>query len=114
MGIEDNIAGFQGTLGFTIGKKSKLIRDGLSVTASDADRNLLIKVRSLGDIEMEAFANGKSLGEATTISSADDYAEVLIPLNHNLAWGGTIESLEVSLRGAKGTLVEVDAIEVIR
>ena len=113
-GIEDNIAGFQGTLGFTIGKKSKLIRDGLSVTASDADRNLLIKVRSVGDIELEAFANGKSLGEATTISSADQYAEVLIPLNHNLAWGGTIESLEVSLRGAKGTLVEVDAIEVIR
>ena len=84
------------------------------MTASDADRNLLIKVRSVGDIELEAFANGKSLGEATTISSADQYAEVLIPLNHNVAWSGTIESLEVGFRAAKGTLVELDAIEVIR
>jgi arylsulfatase A-like enzyme len=113
-GIADNIAGFQGTLGFSVGKKSKLMRDGLSLTAGSDDRNLLIRIRAGGDIKVEAFANGKSLGDVITVPLADEYAELLIPLNSNAAWDGTIKSLEVGLSGKRGTPVEVDTIEVIR
>ena len=113
-GIADNIAGFQGTLGFSVGKKSKLMRDGLSLTAGSDDRNLLIRIRAERDIKVEAFANGKSLGDVITVPSADEYAELLIPLNSNAAWDGTIKSLEVGLSGTRGTPVEVDTIEVIR
>jgi arylsulfatase A-like enzyme len=113
-GIADNIAGFQGTLGFSVGKKSKLMRDGLSLTAGSDDRNLLIRIRAGGDIKVEAFANGKSLGDVITVPLADEYAELLIPLNSNGAWDGTIKSLEVGLSGKRGTPVEVDTIEVIR
>lgn len=113
-GIADNIAGFQGTLGFSVGKKSKLMRDGLSLTAGSDDRNLLIRIRAEGDIKVEAFANGKSLGDVITVPPADEYAELLIPLNSNAAWDGTIKSLEVGLSGKRGTPVEVDTIEVIR
>ena len=113
-GIADNIAGFQGTLGFSVGKKSKLMRDGLSLTAGSDDRNLLIRIRAERDIKVEAFANGKSLGDVITVPSADEYAELLIPLKSNAAWDGTIKSLEVGLGGTRGTPVEVDTIEVIR
>lgn len=113
-GIADNIAGFQGTLGFSVGKKSKLMRDGLSLTAGSDDRNLLIRIRAGGDIKVEAFANGKSLGDVITVPLADEYAELLIPLNSNGAWDGTIKSLEVGLSGKRGTPVAVDTIEVIR
>lgn len=113
-GIEDNLAGFQGTLGFTVGRKSRLIRKGLRVSAGKGDRELMVKLRAEGDLAVEAFANGDSLGEAVTVAASEDFTEVRIPLQENAGWSGTIESLEVGLRSATGTFVEVDAIEVVR
>ncbi len=113
-GVDDNIAGYLGTLGFSVGKKSRLVRYGLGITAGEEDKTLRIKIRSEGDIDVEAFANGKSLGDAETVISGDHYAEIQIPLKDNAAWSGTVESLEVGLIGKKGTFVEVDAIEVVR
>ena len=112
--IEDNIAGFQGTLGFTVGKQSKLVRKGLAVEAGEKDQHLLIKLRSKNEIKVQAFANGKALGESKKVSSGDSFSDVQFLLKGNPAWKEKIESLEISLEGSEGTFVEVDTIEVIR
>ncbi len=114
-GIADNIAGFQGFLEFTLGEKgNRLIRRGLKAEATDLDSNLIIKLRSAGNVEVEVLANGKALGDAEAVSSGDDFAEVRVLLKGNKDWTGTIERLEVSIAGEKGTTVEVDSITVER
>ncbi len=114
-GIKSNIAGFEGFLDFTLDKKSgSLIRQGLSAKVTGADRALIIKLRSTGDIDVQAQANGKALGDPETVISGDGYAEVRIPLKDNGAWKGVIESLEIAFNGKKGDFVEVDSIVVER
>ncbi|MEM9280211.1 MAG: sulfatase [Verrucomicrobiota bacterium] len=114
-GIADNIAGFLGTLGFAIGEESQLIREGLSAQATPDDQHLLVKLRADGDVGVEVFANGASLGESQSVAAGDSFAEVKISLTDSEgAWSGVIESVAVKLTGEAGTEVVVDAIEVVR
>lgn len=113
-GIEDNIAGFLGTLGFTMTRDCKLIRNGLGVKPDENDQNLLLRIRSSKPVQVKAFANGKPLGKTRKITSGDSFIDLLIPLRGNAVWSEQIESLEVSLGGSDETFIEVDAIEVVR
>ncbi len=114
-GIADNIAGFQGYLDFTLGKKNnQLVRNGLKAKVTDADKTLVIKLRTEGDVTVQASANRRSLADAETVISGDAFAEVRISLKGNEAWRGTIKTLVVEIDGKKGTAVEVDAILVER
>ena len=114
-GIRDNIAGFQGFLQFRLpGKPGSLIRKGLKVKSNGSDQVLLIKLRADAPVEIEALANGKSLGTATKISSGKQFKEVRVPLTGNANWKGLIKSLEIKLMGAEGADLEIDLIEVQR
>ncbi|MFT5122383.1 MAG: N-sulfoglucosamine sulfohydrolase [Verrucomicrobiales bacterium] len=114
-GIPDNIAGFQGFLGFSLGDPdSRLIRNGLKTKVNAADQQLVIKLRNGGDVQVQAMANGQSLGDAQAVPTGDAFAEVTIPLNNNPAWTGSIESLQIKFKGAQGTTIEVDSIAVQR
>ena len=114
-GIRDNIAGFQGFLQFRLpGKPGSLIRKGLKVKSNGSDQVLLIKLRADAPVEIEALANGKSLGTATKISSGKQFKEVRVPLTGNANWKGMIKSLEIKLKGAEGADLEIDLIEVQR
>ncbi|MEM1295077.1 MAG: sulfatase-like hydrolase/transferase [Verrucomicrobiota bacterium] len=113
-GIEDNIAGFQGFLGFRLGAgEGALVRDGLKAEATAADQELVIKMRSSAETTVQALVNGKSLGDASKVNG-DSFVEVVISLKDNPAWPGIVESLEIQLSGPEGTKIEVDAIEVKR
>ncbi|MFP6763133.1 MAG: sulfatase-like hydrolase/transferase, partial [Planctomycetaceae bacterium] len=114
-GISDNIAGFQGYLGFALGESgSRLIRKGLKARVLDADQDLVIRIRAEGDVEVQAIANGRVLGQSQLVTSAKMFARVEIPLQGNAAWKGTIESLVLTISGNSGTEVEVDSIMVDR
>ena len=114
-GIRDNIAGFQGFLQFSLsGKPDALVRKGLKVKPNRSDHALLIKLRADGPIEMEALANGKSLGSAIKVSSSKQFQEVRIQLAGNANWKGVVKSVEIKLKGSEGTSLEVDLIEVKR
>ena len=114
-GIADNIAGFQGFLEFTLGENdNRLIRKGLKAKTTGADSNLLIKLRVSGNVEVQAMANGKPLGEAISVEAGDDFTDIRVSLQGNKAWSGTIGSVELSLAGKMGTTLEVDSITVER
>ncbi|MDG1897816.1 MAG: sulfatase-like hydrolase/transferase [Fuerstiella sp.] len=114
-GIPDNIAGFQGYLGFALGDSgSRLVRKGLKATVMDVDQYLVIRIRAEGDVEVQAIANGRALRQPKRVTSAKEFARVEIPLKGKAAWKGTIELLEVTLSGNPGTEVEVDSITVQR
>jgi arylsulfatase A-like enzyme len=114
-GIRDNLAGFQGFLQFRLpNKPSSLIRKGLKIKPNGTDQGLLIKLRSDSPIEIEALANGKSLGVPTKVPAHKQFKEVLVSLAGNPNWKGVIKSLEIKLKGPAGTDLEVDVIEVKR
>ena len=114
-GIRDNIAGFQGFLQFRLPEKpGSLVRKGLKVKPNGSDQALLVKLRADAPVEIEALANGKSLGSATKISSGKQFKEVRVPLTGNANWKGLIKSLEIKLKGAEGADLEIDLIEVQR
>ena len=114
-GIHDNIAGFQGFLQFRLAEKpGSLVRKGLKVKPNGSDQALLVKLRADAPVEIEALANGKSLGSATKISSGKQFKEVRVPLTGNANWKGMIKSLEIKLKGAEGADLEIDLIEVQR
>ncbi len=114
-GIPDNIAGFQGYLGFALGASgSRLVRRGLGARVMDVDQDLVIRIRAKGDVKVQAIANGRVLGQPKLVTAAKEFARVKIPLKGNAAWSGTIESLAVTLTGNAGTEVEVDSITVDR
>ncbi len=114
-GIPDNIAGFQGYLGFALGESgSRLVRTGLKARVMDVDQYLVIRIRAEGDIEVQAIANGRVLGRPKLVTSVKEFARVEIPLKGNAAWNGTIESLAITLTGNVGTEVEIDSITVER
>jgi len=114
-GIRDNIAGFQGFLQFRLPEKpGSLVRKGLKIKPNGSDQALLIKLRADAPVEIEALANGKSLGSATKISSGKQFKEVRVPLTGNANWKGLIKSLEIKLKGAEGADLEIDLIEVRR
>lgn len=114
-GIRDNIPGFQGFLQFRLsGKPGSLVRKGLKVKPHGSDQTLLIKLRSDAPVEIEALANGKTLGSSVKVLASNQFKEVHIPLNEKANWKGVIKSLEIKLRGSDGTDLEIDAIEVKR
>ena len=114
-GIRDNIVGFQGFLEFRLsGKPASLIRKALKIEARESDQALLIKLRANGPVEIEALANGKSLGAAIHVPRDKQFKEVQIPLAGNANWKDVIKSLEIKLKGSEGIDLEVDLIEVNR
>jgi len=114
-GIRDNIAGFQGFLHFRLpGKPGSLLRKGLKVKPNGSDQALLIKLRADAPVEIEALANGKSLGSAMKVPASNQFEEVRLPLTGNANWKGVIKSLEIKLKGTEGADLEIDAIEVKR
>ena len=114
-GIHDNIAGFKGFLQFRLpGKAGSLIRKGLQVKPNGSDQALLIKLRVDAPLEIEALANGKSLGSVMKVPASKGLKEIEVPLAGNANWKGVIKSLEIKLKGAEGADLEIDAIEVKR
>ena len=114
-GIRDNIAGFKGFLQFRLpGKLGSLIRKGLQVKPNGSDQALLIKLRVDAPLEIEALANGKSLGSVMKVPASKEFKEIEVPLAGNANWKGVIKSLEIKLKGAEGADLEIDAIEVKR
>ena len=91
-----------------------MIRKALKIEAKESDQALLIKLRANGPVEIEAHANGKSLGAATLVSGDKQFKEVQISLAGNANWKDVIKSLEIKLKGSEGTALEVDLIEVNR
>ena len=114
-GIRDNIAGFQGFLQFSLsGKPASLVRKGLKIKPHGSDQALLIKLRVDAPVEIEALANGKTLGSGVKVTAGKQVKEVRIPLSEKANWKGVIKSLEIKLKGSDGTDLEIDAIEVKR
>ena len=114
-GIRDNIAGFQGFLQFSLsGKPVSLVRKGLKIKPHVSDQALLIKLRADAPVEIEALANGKTLGSGVKVTAGKQVKEVRIPLSEKANWKGVIKSLEIKLKGSDGTDLEIDAIEVKR
>ena len=114
-GIRDNIAGFQGFLQFSLsGKPASLVRKGLKIKPHLSDQALLIKLRVDAPVEIEALANGKTLGSGVKVTAGKQVKEVRIPLSEKANWKGLIKSLEIKLKGSNGTDLEIDAIEVKR
>ena len=114
-GIRDNIAGFQGFLQFSLsGKPASLVRKGLKIKPHVSDQALLIKLRVDAPVEIEALANGKTLGSGVKVTAGKQVKEVRIPLSEKANWKGVIKSLEIKLKGSDGTDLEIDAIEVKR
>ncbi len=114
-GIRDNIAGFQGFLQFRLpGKPGSLVRKGLKIKPNGSDQALLIKLRADAPLEIEALANGKSLGSVMKVSASKQFKEVRLPLTGNTNWKNVIKSLEIKLKGSEGSNLEVDLIEVKR
>ncbi len=114
-GIKDNIAGFQGYLDFALAAGSGSIsRSGLKARATDADKALVVKLRASKRVSVQVSANGKKLGKAVNAAGGKKWSSVRVPLKSEAGWNGTIESLDVSFKGRKGALVEVDSIVVER
>jgi arylsulfatase A-like enzyme len=114
-GIRDNIAGFQGFLQFRLADKSGLlVRKGLKIKPDESDQALLIKLRADGPVEIEALANGKSLGAVERVPADKQFKVIRVPLTDGTNWEGVIKSMEIKLKGSEGTDLEIDLIEVKR
>ncbi|MBT3637271.1 MAG: hypothetical protein HN531_10050, partial [Opitutae bacterium] len=114
-GMHDNIAGFQGFLQFRLpSKPGSLLRKGLKIKPNGSDQALLLKLRADVPVEIEALANGKSLGSVMKVPAGKQFKEVRVPLNGNAHWKGVIKSLEIKLKGSEGADLEIDVIEVKR
>ena len=91
-----------------------MVRKGLKVKPHGSDQALLIKLRADAPVEIEALANGKTLGSGVKVTAGKQVKEVRIPLSEKANWKGVIKSLEIKLRGSDGTVLEIDTIEVER
>lgn len=114
VGIKDNIAGYLGTLDFSLAAaKGAIVRNELKAKVTDQDQALVLKVRSSTPVKVAASANGKSLGKARNVKGKA-MTTVRIPLKSQAAWRGVIKSLKIEFRGKKGTELVVESIEVVR
>lgn len=112
--IDNNIAGYQGYLDFTLNKGTgTLERTGFNVDGTYKDKALAIKLRSAKPLKLDVLANNASVGEAE-LAGGEAFETVRIPLVENEAWSGTVNSLALDLTAKPGTFVEIDAIEVVR
>lgn len=115
VGIDDNISGFLGYLDFRLSAdQGSIRRTGLNVKATGADSALVIRVRSSSDLQLQPQTNGRTLSAAVRVSGTSDYQDITIPVAESDAWAGTIKSLDLNFKAARGTLIEIDSIEIIR
>ena len=111
----DNIAGYLGYLDFRLQEKTaSLKRSGLNVTATDDDESLLIRLRSSGDLTIQAKVNGTALGQPVRLVADKDYRDVRIPLKNAAAWKGSVKSLQLDFYGVKGDSGWIDSIQIAR
>ena len=75
---------------------------------------MLIKLRADGPVEIEALANGKSLGAVERVPADKQFKVIRVPLTDGTNWEGVIKSMEIKLKGSEGTELEIDLIEVKR
>lgn len=114
IGIDDNIAGFLGYLDFTLKQKMvSLKRSELNVDADDDD-NLVIRLRSSGDVRIQPKANRNVLSVWVNLIASENYKDVRIPIGSSLAWKGAIRSLQLDIHGSEGDFIEVESIQVTR
>ena len=113
--MADPLAGFQGFLGFALGKKrNTLSKSGLLTETTEEDSCMLIRLRSDSDVTVQAIANGNRLAEPSSLSSDNTFSEVRVPLKDNVGWHGTVETLAITIEGQPGSTIEIDSIVVER
>ena len=114
-GITDNLAGFLGFLDFHLGSSCNSIsRKGLEAKATPGDKELQVRLQAGKGTGIQVLVNGQALGEKSIVNNGKKPTTVRIPLKGNDAWKGTIQSLRIDFDGKPGSLVEVDAVEVVR
>jgi len=112
-GISSNLAGYLGYLDFSLdGGTGAIQRDGLSVTATNNDKALAIRLRSSEDLQVQVSANGRKLGAAQQVRAGTAFVSLGVPLSDEPGWRGMIESLQIAFEGEKGAVIEIDSIAV--
>lgn len=111
--ISSNLAGKLGFLDFSLDKKTGTIeRKGLSIKANEGDKALLFNLRCNEKMQVSAMANNKLIGRQELKGDNNDET-ITLPLNQN-NWNGEINSISLAFKGKKGSLVEIDFIEINR
>jgi hypothetical protein len=108
--ISSNLAGSLGYLDFKLDKKKGTIyKEGLQIRETNQQKSIAIKMKSTADLKIFVANDHGDLGNAK-YSANSSFQEVLIPLNINTSLSGTTK-LEISFRGKKNDLVEIDYIK---
>ena len=108
--ISSNLAGSLGYLDFKLdNKKGTIYKERLQIRETNQQKNIAIKMKSTADLKIFVANDHGDLGNAK-YSANPSFQEVLIPLNINTSLSGTTK-LEISFRGKKNDLVEIDYIK---
>ena len=108
--ISSNLAGSLGYLDFKLdNKKGTIYKERLQIREINQQKSIAIKMKSTADLEIFVANDHGDLGNAK-YSANLSFQEVLIPLNINTSLSGTTK-LEISFRGKKNDLVEIDYIK---
>ncbi len=111
--IKSNLAGFLGYLDFYLDyEEGSLQRTGLKIQAQRSDDSIMIRLRADEDLTVRFYANAQFLGFAA-VKGTNQFEAASIPLNPSI-WQDIIETLEVRFESKKGTLIEIDTIQVER
>ena len=111
--IKSNLAGFLGYLDFYLDyEEGSLQRTGLKIKAQRSDDSIMIRLRADEDLTVRFYANAQFLGFAA-VKGTNQFEAASIPLNPSI-WQDIIETLEVRFESKKGTLIEIDTIQVER
>jgi hypothetical protein len=108
--ISSNLAGSLGYLDFKLdNKKGTIYKERLQIRETNQQKSIAIKMKSTADLKIFVANDHGNLGNAK-YSANSSFQEVLIPLNINTSLSGTTK-LEISFRGKKNDLVEIDYIK---
>lgn len=108
--ISSNLAGSLGYLDFKLdNKKGTIYKEGLQIRETNHQKSIAIKMKSTADLKIFIANDHGDLGSAK-YSANSSFQEVLIPLNKSTRLSGTTK-LEISFRGKKNDLVEIDYIK---
>ena len=108
--ISSNLAGSLGYLDFKLdNKKGTIYKERLQIRETNQQKSIAIKMKSTADLKIFVANDHGDLGNAK-YSANPSFQEVLIPLNINTSLSGTTK-LEISFRGKKNDLVEIDYIK---
>ena len=112
--IDSKLAGFLGYLDFELPQGSgSIYRKGLKLSTHHLDKAMECTVRTNHDIEVKIVINDQKLG-VSQITKSKDFQKISFPLLNNPAWKDSIQSLELCFEGSKKTILEIDAIKVLR